>query len=215
MGTPGVRVFTDAQEHKLAQEYEDGASLNKLASKYGCNPITIRNALLRRGVVLRHRGGVVRGFTDEQVSEMARMWSEGDSQTKIAAHFGTAQTVVTRVLAMHGFKKETRIPKKERHGMWRGGRITDHKGYIGVRPEDDDGIGQAMRDVNGYVREHRLVMAHYLGRPLEVWEQVHHKNGKRDDNRLVNLQLQIGNHGSGIALRCRKCGSEDLEEVPL
>lgn len=37
----------------------------------------------------------------------------------------------------------------------------------------------------GYVLEHRLIVAESIGRPLLPRESVHHKNGDRQDNRLV------------------------------
>jgi len=80
---------------------------------------------------------------------------------------------------------------------WKGGRVIMSDVYIGIRLSKND-FFYPMVTRDGYVMEHRLVVAKGLGRCLHRWEIVHHKHAKypagsiedKQDNRYPeNLQL--------------------------
>jgi transposase-like protein len=71
-------------------------------------------------------------------------------------------------------------------------RLNTH-GYMIVAGEWD----HPNANNRGQVLEHVKVMSEALGRPLLPGENVHHKNGVRDDNRPENLELWVTSQPSG------------------
>lgn len=207
-------ALTPQEDADIAERYRNGAALSQLAAQFDCSRITIRHALARQGVEPRPRGSKLREFSAEEVADVAARWEAGESQTAIGQSLGISQAQAGRLLALHGYEKEHRRPRGEKHGAWKGGRVL-LEGYWQIRVQPDDLIGMAMRGTNGYVAEHRLVMAHALGRTLNKHETVHHVNGDRTDNRLENLQLRQGRHGKGAAFCCLDCGSKNVVSVEL
>jgi hypothetical protein len=67
------------------------------------------------------------------------------------------------------------------------------RGYMMVRA-----AGHPRADKARYVFEHVLVMEEMLGRYLLPGENVHHRNGIRDDNRPENLELWTRPQPAGI-----------------
>lgn len=82
-----------------------------------------------------------------------------------------------KVCQNNHYKKRFALDKNP---MWKGGRRLRPDGYIEVKTANKK---------RPYQLEHRYVMEKHIGRELSFWEDVHHINGKKDDNRLNNLQI--------------------------
>ena len=72
----------------------------------------------------------------------------------------------------------------EKSANWRGGKFKNAQGYTLVKVSK-----HPYRSRSGYMMEHRLVLEKKIGRPLRPFEDAHHINGNRSDNRPENLEL--------------------------
>lgn len=101
--------------------------------------------------------------------------------------------------------RQSGIGRGCKRGIRGKGRHKTGQGYVRLLILDNNPY-IAMARPDGYVLEHRLVMAQALGRCLLAQEIVHHKNGIKDDNRLENLELfpASGKH-SVVNNTCKNC----------
>ncbi len=194
---------------KIADLYRKKVPTSKIAKMFKITNGTVLVIARKQGCRIHPKGQRYRNFTKREVNRIASLWNRGESQWNIARRFLSSQPTIGRVLRSAGIRKETRRACGERHGMWKGGAVTQG-GYRLVRIDP----GQAFFSMGlrmGYVLEHRLRMAEKLGRPLTSKESVHHINGNRSDNRIENLELRhIGNHPNGQRHKCADCGSTNI-----
>lgn len=150
-----------------------------------------------------------RRFSDEQERCIRLAYEAGESSLVLAEVWGTNHhTIKDAVRRAGGQIRRQGGPRKV------GNRVISKPGVLVTLSENDP-----MYDMDtagrGRVLEHRLVMARHLGRPLRSDEQVHHINGDRLDNRIENLQLRQGAHGSGVRHQCLDCGSDNVVPIQI
>lgn len=93
-----------------------------------------------------------------------------------------------------GKKQQGLRQTAEKAPNWRGGRYITPAGYVNVYLHSGDFFYPMVRK-DGHVFEHRLVVAKHLGRCLQSWEKVHHKDGIKNHNEYSNLKLTtLGSH---------------------
>jgi hypothetical protein len=205
---------TPENRAEIIRLWHEGTSVKNTAALVHARDTTVSLVLREAGITPR-LGGKHHRFTEEQTAVLAEEFKAGTSLAELARKHGGNPITIRGTLRRAGVDtRSNRYRAREDHHNWKGGiRIVE--GYTMVMPSPEEAL-LCPPGVNGYVMQHRLVMAKALGRPLTDYETVHHKdNRKKHDNSLSNLQLRQGNHGSGAVFQCRTCGSHDVVAVPI
>jgi hypothetical protein len=160
--------------------YADEFPLRVIAKRIGTTGWRVHEFLEREGVTLR-----IRNACERNRELVLKMNADGASLTAIGRAVGTNKNRVRQFLRKNGETRKFPVSwRGERSNQWKGGRNVDKDGYIILLRS-----GHPMARKNGYVLEHRLVMAQHLGRMLLDEEVVHHRNKNKQDNRIDNLEL--------------------------
>lgn len=117
--------------------------------------------------------------------EKARERSRRHRERKKLAKYG-AGAVGVDMRGRHG-----NHARGAKNGKWAGEKIVTSHGYVAVRVPvgHPHGWGPPGHTNFRYAYEHVVVVMQSLGRPLGDDEVVHHRNGRRDDNRIENLEV--------------------------
>lgn len=128
--------------------------------------------------VKRNRLGHGMGYCDTHYQALVKVGRPRPVDTGICKADGCSESVKRNKKGISQGYCADHYGSKGRRYLSPGSRSKNRDGYVILKLED-----------GRVVSEHRAVMEQILGRRLVPGENVHHKNGVRDDNRPENLEL--------------------------
>lgn len=141
-------------------------------------------------------------WTQEQKQRMSDLYLDEWSMEEVGQRLGATRETIRyhlrrmqvplRPRGMQTFRARAKY-RGPLHGMWKGGRSKNHGYILLLRPD------HPQANSYGYYPEHRIVVEEHLrgtdpSHPalengvLRMDWIVHHRNGKRGDNRIENLE---------------------------
>lgn len=184
---------------ELKEAFESGINVESLCNIYNLSCEKIKLITEDKELILTRS---TPNYNPEKLQKICETFKEGKTIKEVAKIFNCSRGYIARVLTDHGMRTKRRMQNRE-------DGYTMHKGYLYTFLPLDHPF-RIMANSQGYVNVHRLTMAQHLGRPLDKHESVHHINGNKEDNRIENLQLRVGSHGVGTAMKCLDCGSNNI-----
>jgi len=127
------------------------------------------------------------------------VYTKQGSLSKTAKYFGISKKLVLNHMKKFDIprnKQPIAKPKVVKIDTFHKGYIITWNGYKRIMVKD-----HPFADSKGYVLEHRYIMEQHIGRYLNDFEVVHHKNGNKLDNTIENLELMTNKEHKRLHLK--------------
>lgn len=160
---------------------------------YEISEWTVRNIILKHGLSPRPTSFKTKAGRDSRKAYLEKRVLEG-----------TVPSFKGGSLSDEARARLSEMNSGSKNAAWKGGRSVGQNGYIYILSPDHPSVAGKK---NRYIGEHRLVMEKHLGRILSSNENVHHKNGIKNDNRIENLEIVLRNAHMG-SVTCPHCGQD-------